>query len=61
LTSEEILHEMENVERVCVGNTAERDVYAVIARGIWVIALHLARLSEATCKEIKDLGLSQKS
>lgn len=50
--SKEIQRELENVERVCVGNTPERDVYAVIARGVWIIALQLARLSEAACKEL---------
>lgn len=55
MTSQEIERELENVERICTANTQERDVLAATAKGIWVIALHLARFSEANCEEIKDL------
>lgn len=42
---DEILREQETVEKITLANTDTRDVLAVMARGVWEIALQLAELN----------------
>lgn len=39
--------ELERVETACERNTDERLVYGLIAKGIWQVALQLAKLNES--------------
>lgn len=48
MTVEELEHEIEHVEKLANHNTDTRDVAGAIAKGVWQVALQLAKLNENT-------------
>jgi hypothetical protein len=50
MDSAEIAKEIEQVEKITNSNTDTKDVLGAATKGIWEIALQLARIAEDLCK-----------